>query len=190
MGSLAFPPMGAPVLSAFFSVQTRTTGIIILQRQSKFLLADSFPPGSCHVTGCTDLCILNSTVGWWYFRHLNSGWGVCSFGQCNFLAAAAAKSLQLCPTLCDPIDGSPPGYPVRGILQARILEWVATSFSNAWKWKVKLKSLSRVWLVATSWAAAHQAPLSMGFSRQNYWRGLPLPSWHLWNLISQVIPCK
>ena len=58
------------------------------------------------------------------------------------LAAAAAKSLQLCPTLCDPIDGSPPGSPVPGILRARTLERVAISFSNAWKWKVKLKSLS------------------------------------------------
>ena len=61
-------------------------------------------------------------------------------------AAAAAKSLQSCPTLCDPIDGSPLGSPVPGILQARTLEWVAISFSNAWKWKVKVKSLSRVWL--------------------------------------------
>ena len=91
-------------------------------------------------------------------------------------AAAAAKSLQLCPTLCDPIDGSPPGSPVPGILQARTLEWVAISFSNAWKWKVKVKSLSRVWLLATPWTAAHQAPPSMGFSRQGYWSGVPLPS--------------
>ena len=81
---------------------------------------------------------------------------------------ADAKSLQLCPTLCDPIDGSPPGFPVPGILQARTLEWVAISFSNAWKWKVKVKLLSRVWLFATPWTAAHQAPLSMGFSRQEY----------------------
>ena len=91
-------------------------------------------------------------------------------------AAAAAKSLQSCPTLCDPIDGSPPGSPVPGILQARTLEWVAISFSNAWKWKVKGKSLSRVRLLATPWTAAHQAPPSMGFSRQEYWSGVPLPS--------------
>ena len=91
-------------------------------------------------------------------------------------AAAAAKSLQLCPTLCDPIDGSPPGSPVPGILQARTLEWVAISFSNAWKWKVKVKSLSCVRLLATPWTAAYQAPPSMGFSRQEYWNGLPLPS--------------
>ena len=87
-------------------------------------------------------------------------------------AAAAAKSLQSCPTLCDPIDSSPPGSPGPGILQARTLEWVAISFSNAWKWKVKLKSLSRVQLLATPWTAAYQAPLSMGFSRQEHWSGL------------------
>ena len=81
-------------------------------------------------------------------------------------AAAAAKSLQSCPTLCDPIDGSLPGSSVPGILQARALEWVAISFSNAWKWKVKVKSLSRVRLLATPWTVAHQAPPSMGFSRQ------------------------
>ena len=90
-------------------------------------------------------------------------------------AAAAAKSLQSCPTLCDPIDGSPTGSPVPGILQARTLEWVAISFSNAWKWKVKVKSLSRVQLLATPWTAAYQAPPSMGFSRQEYWSGVPLP---------------
>ena len=90
------------------------------------------------------------------------------------IAAAAAKSLQLCPTLCDPIDSSPPGSPVPGILQARTLEWVAISFSNAWKWKVKVKLLSRVRLFATSWTAAHQTPPSMGFSRQEYWSGVPL----------------
>ena len=90
-------------------------------------------------------------------------------------AATAAKSLQSCPTLCDPRDGSPPGYPVPGILQARTLEWVAISFSNAWKWKVKVKSLSRVQLQATPWTAAYQAPPSMGFFKQEYWSGLPLP---------------
>ena len=91
-------------------------------------------------------------------------------------AAAVVKSLQLCPTLCDPIDGSSPGSPIPGILQARTLEWVAISFSNAWKWKVKVKSLSRVPLFTTAWTAANQAPPSMGFSRQEYWSGLPLPS--------------
>ena len=102
-------------------------------------------------------------------------------------AAADAKSLQSCPTLCDPRDGSPWGSPVLGILQARTLEWVAISFSNAWKWKVKVKSLSCVQkvkvkslscvrLFASPWTAAYQAPLSMGFSRQEYWSGVPLPS--------------
>ena len=87
------------------------------------------------------------------------------------ITVAAAKSLQSCLTLCDPIDGSPPGSPVPGILQARTLRWVAISFSNAWKWKVKGKSLSRVWLFTTPWTAAYQAPPSMGFSRQEYWSG-------------------
>ena len=81
--------------------------------------------------------------------------------------------VRLC---CDPMDCSLPGSSIHGILQARTLEWVAISFSNAWKWKVKVKSLSRVWLLATPWTAAHQAPPSMGFSRQEYWSGLPLPS--------------
>ena len=89
-------------------------------------------------------------------------------------AAAAAKSLQSCPTLCDPTDGSPPGSPIPGILKARTLEWVAIFFSNVWKWKVKVKSLSPV--VATWWTAAYQAPPSMGFPRQEYWSGVPLPS--------------
>ena len=90
--------------------------------------------------------------------------------------AAAAKSLQSCPILCNPKDGSPPGSPVPGILQARTLEWVAISFSNAWKWKVEVKSLSRVRPFATPWTAACQALLSMGFFRQKYWSGVPLPS--------------
>ena len=88
------------------------------------------------------------------------------------VGAAAAKPFQSCLTLCDPIDGSPPGSAVPGILQARTLDWDAISFSNAWKWKVKVKSLSCVWLFTTPWTAAYQAPLSMGFSRQEYWSGL------------------
>ena len=91
-------------------------------------------------------------------------------------SAATAKLLQLRPTLCDPIDGSPPGSAIPGILQARTLKWVTISFSNAWKWKVKVKSLSRVQPSATPWTAAHQVPPSMGFSRQEYWSGVPLPS--------------
>ena len=104
--------------------------------------------------------------------------------HCNlvYASAAAAKSLQSCPTLCDPMDCSLPGFSIPGILQARTLEWVAISFSNAWKWKVKVKSLSHVLLLATPWTAAHQAPPSMGFSRQEYWSGVPLPSPQLWGL--------
>ena len=103
------------------------------------------------------------------------GWtGGKKFGVvCTY---AAAKSLQSCPTLCDPLDGSPPGSPVPEILQARTLEWVAISFSDAWKWKVKVKLLSHVRLFVTPWTAAYQASLSMGFSRQEYWSGVPSPS--------------
>ena len=99
---------------------------------------------------------------------------------------SAAKSLQSCPTLCDPIDSSPPGFPVPGILQARTLEWVAISFSNACKWKVKVKSLSRVRLLVTPWTAAYQTPPSMGFSRQEYWSGVPLPSPHILRTVFMV----
>ena len=91
-------------------------------------------------------------------------------------AAAAAKSLRLYSTLCDPVDSSPPGSPVPGILQARTLEWVAISFSNAWKWRVKVKSLSLGRVLETPWTAAYQAPPFMRFSRQEYWSGVPLPS--------------
>ena len=94
---------------------------------------------------------------------------LCTVKTYYAAAAAAAKSLQSCLTLCDPTDSSPPDSPVPGILQARTLEWVAISFSNAWKWKVKMKLLSRVWLFATPWTAAQQAPPPMGFSRQEYW---------------------
>ena len=105
---------------------------------------------------------------WWPSHSLDS-----EIGDSYVLTA---KSLQSCPTLCDPTDGSPPGSRVPGILQARTPEWVAISFSNAWKWEVKVKLLSRVRLLATPWTAAYQAPLSMGFSRQEYWSGVPLPS--------------
>ena len=101
---------------------------------------------------------------------------------------AAAKSLQSCPTLCNPIDGSLPGSAVPGVLQARTLEWVAISFSNAWEWKVKVKSLSRVRLFAIPWTAAYQAPPSMGFSKQGYWSEVPLPSPHLILTLSKRVP--
>ena len=83
---------------------------------------------------------------------------------------------QSCLILCDTMNCSPPPSSVHGILQARILEWVATSSSSAWKWKVKVKSLSRVRLLFPPWTAAYQAPLSMGFSRQEHWSELPFPS--------------
>ena len=101
----------------------------------------------------------------WYFHAL-----------VQVATAADAKLRQSCLTLCDLIDGSPTGSSVPGSLQARILEWVAITFSSAWKWKVKVKSLSRVWLLVTPWTVAYQASPSMGFSRPEYWRGLPLPS--------------
>ena len=104
----------------------------------------------------TSHCILTSQKG------LGNSMGPLLMGT-NLNHAAAAKSLQSCLTLCDPIGGSPPGSPVPGILQARTLEWVAISFSNAWKWKVKVKSLSHVRLLATPWTVAYQAPPSMGF---------------------------
>ena len=113
--------------------------------------------------------IVYSLVVDWFYLNL-------PFWHLKMQHAAAAKSLQSCPTLCDPIDGSPPGSPVPGIRQARTLEWVAISFSKAWKWKVKVKSLSRVRPLAIPWTAAFQAPPSTGFSRQEYWSGVPLPS--------------
>ena len=128
--------------------------------------------------------IITICITYYFSRRIPSSLGFCKilpvlpkspFFSCvncpwiSAAAAAAAKSLQSCPTLCDPRDGSPPGSPVPGILQARTQEWVAISFSNAWKWKVKVKSLSRVWLLATPWTAAHQAPPSMGVSRQYRW---------------------
>ena len=117
-----------------------------------------------------EIRMLNSGSNWFVLTHRTE---MINMG---YAAAAAAKSLQSCPTLCDPTDGSPPGSPVPKILQARTLEWVAISFSSAWKWKVKVKSLSRVRSLATPWTTAYQAPPSMGFSRQGYWNGVPLPS--------------
>ena len=100
-----------------------------------------------------------------------SDWTVLKLGVLQNIAAAAAKSLQLCLTLCDPTDGSLPGPPLPGVLQARTLEWVAISFCNAWKWSCSVMSDS-----VTPWTAAYQAPPTMGFSRQEYWSGVPLPS--------------
>ena len=108
--------------------------------------------------------------------HRAAGWAPCVIQQLPTGAAAAAKLLQSRLTLCDPINGSPPGFLVHGIFQARTPEWVAISFSNAWKWKVKVKSFSHVQPSETPWTAAFQDPPSMGFSRQEYWSGVPLPS--------------
>ena len=115
---------------------------------------------------------------WPHFSHgyIKNFWFFCLisilFVRMELLLLSRFSRVQL----CNPIDGSPPGFPVPRILQARTMEWVAISFSNAWKWKVKVKVLSRVQLLATPWTAAYQAPPSMGFSRQEYWSGLPLPS--------------
>ena len=124
-----------------------------------------------------------------YFSNSRRGFilGKLHFEFLTDSAAAAAKLLQLCPSLRDPIDGSPPVSSIPVILQARTLEWVAISFSNAWKWKAKVKSLSRVQLFVTPWTAAYQAHPSMGFSRQEYWSWLPLPSLLL---IPEVLKCE
>ena len=122
------------------------------------------------------------SYSWTYFNIKGRGFLTYLPRWSAAATATAAKSLQSCPTLCDPIKGSPSGSPAPGILQARTLEWVAISSSNAWKWKVKVKSLSRVRLLGTPWTAAHQAPLSMGFSRQEYWSGVPLPFPRLENI--------
>ena len=124
----------------------------------------------------------NIVMGWTHFKEHSRAYWAHSVQQIleleiNPRVPAAAKSLPSCLTLWDPIDGSPPGSAVPGILQETTLERVAISFSNAWKWKVKVKSLSHVRLLATPWTAAHQAPPSMGFSRPEYWSGVPVPSY-------------
>ena len=119
-----------------------------------------------HPEGPSSSCPYWSSQSFPSLCPLTPGWGIWgtfilfAWNSKAAAAAAAAKSLQSCPTLCDPIDGSPPGSLVPGILQARRLEWVAISFSNVWKWKMKVKSLSRVWLLATPWTAAYQGPPS------------------------------
>ena len=127
--------------------------------------------------------IFTAITLWFLFLDIVNGWIliICleqwGWWQVRMrYAAAAATWLQSCLTLCNPIDGSPPGSPVPGILQARTLQWVAIAFSSAWKWKGKVKLLSRLQLFATPWTAAHQASPSMGFSRQEYWSGVPSPS--------------
>ena len=139
----------------------------------------SEPPGNDSENVSEDGKDASEEPGQYHFKKHERGWNTIStlrLSICWNSAAATAKSLQSCPTLCDPRDGSPPGSPVPGILQARTLEWVTISFSNAWKWKVKVKSLSRIQLLATPWTAAYQASLSMGFSRQEYCSEVPSPS--------------
>ena len=128
------------------------------------------------LSGYSQICLTHLSLFYSILNMSQTSWN--STSEYFTVAAAAAKSLQSCPTLCDPRDGSPPGSPIPGVLQARTLEWVAISFSNAWKWKVKVKSLSHVRLFVTPWTAAYQAPPSMGFSRQEYWSGVPSPSPH------------
>ena len=138
------------------------------QRSSSFFIINKYflwcPSSQNNVTHKKFLSVISALVQF-----------LCICRLWSSKLAAAAKSLQSCPTLCDPIDGSPSGSTVPGILQARTLKQVAISFSNAWKWKVKVKSLSCVRFLATRWTAAYQAPPSMGFSRQEYWSGVPLP---------------
>ena len=131
--------------------------------------------------GSPEMCICYPPIGLGFLslsslRATPNSWSCHISSMDRLCLCLAAKLLQSCPTLCGPRDGSPPGSPDPGILQARTPEWVAISFSNAWKWKVKVKSLSRVRLLATPWTAAYQAPSSMGFSRQESWSGIPLPS--------------
>ena len=125
---------------------------------------------------CVDFCYSEKWLSYTYILfHYGLSWDI-EYSSLCYTVAAAAKPLQSCPTLCDPIDSSPPGSPIPGILQTRTLEWVAISFCNAWKWNVKVKSLSCVQPSVTPWTVAFQAPPSMGFSRQEYWSGVPLPS--------------
>ena len=144
-------------------------------------------PSTCHPLQSSEPISYNKSLHTYTFIYRNIN--IISNINLIYIYAAAAKLLQSCPTLCDPIDGSPLGSPIPGILQARTLEWVAISFSNAWKWKMKVRLLSCIWLLVTPWTAAYQARPSIGFSRQEYWSGVPLPSHththtHIWT--SQV----
>ena len=130
--------------------------------------------GECSPVVCSGLWSYSPVIII-FLRHIELGW-ICHSFLSSVAAADAAKSLQSSPTLCDPIDGSPSNSPVPGILQARTLEWVAISFSNAWKWKVNMKTFSHAQLFATPWTAALQAPLSVGLCQQESWSGVPLPS--------------
>ena len=159
------------------SVASLPIASFLFRSASVIILSQTHPHIYIQFPWINILLFLWFQVLWWAQENCFSSSGFIYHPPCpSPAAAAAAKSLQSCPTLCDPIDSSPPGSPVPGILQVRTLEWVAISFSNAWKGKVKVKSLSCVRLLATAWTAAYQAPPSMGFSRQEYWSGLPLLS--------------
>ena len=145
--------------------------VILEPKKIKSATVSTVSPSICH-----EVIGLDAMIFVFWMLSFKPNFSRCSFTFIKKLSAAAAKSLQSCPTLCDPIDSSPSGSPIPGILQARTLEWVAISFSNAWKWKVKVKSLSHIRLPASPWTAAHQAPPSLGFSRQEYWSGVSLPS--------------
>ena len=151
--------------STWLSNQATTTTALISKCESDFLFLENninnSQPKTHLIVNIYLLCQEGHSVQFWVTL---------------LLLLLTAKLLQSCPTLCSPIDGRPPGSPVPGILQARTLEWVAISFSNSGKWKVKVKSLSRVQLLVTPWTAAYQAPPSMRVSRQEYWSGVPLPS--------------
>ena len=153
-------------LSLGFSKQEHWSGLPFLLQCMK-VKSEGEVTQSCPTLSNPMDCSLPGSSVHGIFQARVLEWVAIAFSKLYPLLTAA-KSLQSCPTLCDPIDGSPPGSPIPGILQARILEWVAISFSNAWKWEVKVKSLSRVWLSATPWTTAHQAPPSMGLSRQEY----------------------
>ena len=165
----SFPASGSFPVSWFFASGGQSVGIWASASVFPMNIQDWCPLGW---TGWISLQSKGLSGVFSQFKSINSL--EFSFLYIYHSAAAAAKSLQSCPTLCDPIDRSPRGSSVPEILQARTLEWVAISFSNAWKWKVKVKSLSHARLLATPWTAAHQAPPSMGFSRQEYWSGVPL----------------
>ena len=158
-----------PTLLTIWAVAHQAPLSVGLPRQEYWSGLPCSPPGDLSDLGIEPTSLKSPALAGGFFTTQHRGSPNVS------TAATAAKSLQSCPTLCDPRDGSPPGSPIPGILQARTLEWVAISFPSAGKWKVKVKSLSRVWLLATPWTAAYQAPPSMGFSRQEYWSGLPSP---------------
>ena len=168
--------------SLLWSTQSKALALVSKAEVDVFLelscFYDPMEVGSL-ISGSSAFSKSNSNI-WKFLNCWSLTWRILSITLLACAAAAAAKSLQLCPTLCDPTDGSPPGSSIPGILQARTLEWVAISFSNAWKWKVKVKLLSHVRLFATPWTTAYQAPPSMGFSRQEYWSGLPLLSAIVW----------